>query len=243
MEGESADARREWSNIDYRIIRFLNQPEHCPLVVPDYYRAGRWRDHGCRGATFLFLRWCADCYGEGLLRELVRSPEAGRANIACATGVPLAELYRRWTLALYESGRGSSTGNRRGALRTLDLRGSVGDWNLAGPRPVIWEQNEERRSVSLAGTSTAFLELRSTGKSETRRIHIRAEPGCRLQISLLRLSGTWPRVEIDVPRDLPPSANGLLKAIARDDRGRRVSVWRTVRPTRSEGIPARTTHR
>lgn len=308
MEGESEEATRAWSNIDYRISRFLNQPECCPLVVPDYYRAGRWRDHGCRGATFLFLRWCVDCYGEGLLRELIRSPDVGRANIACATGVPFAELYRRWTLALYESGRGMAKTNRQGALGSLDLRGSVGDWKLAGPRPVIWEQSEEHRSVSLAGTSTVFLELRSTGRSETRRIHIRAEPGCRLQVSLLRLPDAWPRLEMDVkrsthagghtldvtlssktdrpieiesvswevnadqvwqtetiaaadirsitptsrargsifharlniPRDVPSSATCLLKAVARDRRGRRVSVWATIDPGSRERIAANT---
>ena len=39
-----------WSNLDYRISRFLNDPSKYPLVVGDYYRAGLWRCHGCRGA-------------------------------------------------------------------------------------------------------------------------------------------------------------------------------------------------
>jgi hypothetical protein len=301
MHGDSAENADEWSNLDYRISRFLNSPQRYPLVVADYYRAGRWRDHGCRGATYLFLRWCVDCYGEELLRRLMKSPNVGRANIAGATGVPFEELYRRWTLALHDSGRQTTEANRqdvtnrKGEFRSLDLRSSVGSWRLAGPRPVVWNLAAPLRSIPLTGTSTAFIELRSTGKSETRRIHIRAEPGCRLQVSLHRLPDSWPRLEMDVkrstnndvrtldvtltsktqqpmeveavtwevnadqvwrsetvrvsenafhvrlniPRDVPLSAPLLLKAVARDRRGRRVSVWATVRPTgNDEGIAA-----
>jgi hypothetical protein len=295
MHAEPRGAASEWSNLDYRISRFLNSPQRYPLVVADYYRAGRWRDHGCRGATYLFLRWCVDCYGEELLRRLMQSPNVGRANIACATGVPFAELYRRWTLALYDSGRQTANVNREGNFRSLDLRTSVGNWALAGPRPVVWNLAAPLHSIPLTGTSTTFIELRSTGKIETRRIHIRAEPSCRLQVSLHRLPDSWPRLEMDVkrstnddvrtldvtltgktqqpieveavtwevnvdqvwrsetvrvsenafhvrlniPRDVPLSASILLKAVARDARGRRVSVWATVRPTgNDEGIAA-----
>ena len=100
----------DWSNLDYRISRFLNDPQRFPLVVADYYRAGLWRDHGCRGATYLFLRWCVDQYGAGLLSDLLRSPATGTRNLERATGVPFPMLYRHWTMALLESGtHGSRT--------------------------------------------------------------------------------------------------------------------------------------
>ncbi len=53
-----------WTNLDYRVSAFLNEPEHYQLVVPDYHAAGLWRSHGNRGAAYTFLRWCADCCGD-----------------------------------------------------------------------------------------------------------------------------------------------------------------------------------
>ena len=61
------------SNIDYRVSAFLARPERYQLVVDDYYAADLFRSHGNRGSTYLFLRWCADRYGPGLLPALVSS--------------------------------------------------------------------------------------------------------------------------------------------------------------------------
>ena len=61
------------SNLDYRVSAFLSRPERYRLVVEDYYAADLFRSHGNRGGTYLFLRWCADRYGPGLLPALVRS--------------------------------------------------------------------------------------------------------------------------------------------------------------------------
>ena len=43
------------SNIDYRVVAFLANPERYRLVVDDYYAADLFRSHGNRGATYLFL--------------------------------------------------------------------------------------------------------------------------------------------------------------------------------------------
>ena len=88
------------SNIDYRVSAFLSRPERYRLVVDDYYAADLFRSHGNRGATYLFLRWCVDRYGPGLLDSLVRSPDRGVANLEAATGSSFADLFRRWTVAL-----------------------------------------------------------------------------------------------------------------------------------------------
>ena len=98
-----------WSNLDYRISRFLNGPQRYPLVVTDYYNTGLWRNHGCRGATYLFLRWCVDQFGDQMLGDLIRAPSQGRGNLEQTTGLPFEELFRRWTVALYQSGRHAAT--------------------------------------------------------------------------------------------------------------------------------------
>ena len=60
------------SNIDYRVSTFLSQPERYQLVVEDYYAADLFRSHGNRGSTYLFLRWCVDQFGPGLIPALIR---------------------------------------------------------------------------------------------------------------------------------------------------------------------------
>src|SRR5207244_1141125 len=87
-------------NLDYRVSAFLSDPERYQLVVPDYYRAGLWRSHGNRGATYLFLRWCADRYGPGLPAQLTQSSLNGTANVEAATQERFDELFRQWSAAL-----------------------------------------------------------------------------------------------------------------------------------------------
>src|SRR5262249_790057 len=128
-----------WGNLDDRIAQCLKFPERYPLVVSDYYRAGLWRSDGCRGATYLFLRWCIDQYGEELLPELVASPWAGTRNLEAATGARFANLFRAWTVAMMESGTERVSG---APLKWLSLRGRVGRASLNGPRRTAWDVPE-----------------------------------------------------------------------------------------------------
>ncbi|MEX2288584.1 MAG: hypothetical protein WD648_15915 [Planctomycetaceae bacterium] len=199
----------KWSNLDYRISRFLDAPQDYPLVVEDYFRTGMWRNHGCRGATYLFLRWCVDQYGEGLLRRLIRSPARGARSLEWATGQPFDELFRRWTIALYKSGRvarenvadatttspsDAAVPRNPGQYRTLDLCGTLSDWVLAGPRTHHWSIDNAGQELTVHGTAPAFLELTTNGRAGIRRIAVRGDYGSRLQVSLLRLDDDWPRL-------------------------------------------------
>ncbi len=122
------------TNLDYRVSAFLSRPERYRLVVEDYYAADLFRSHGNRGGTYLFLRWCADRFGPGLLPALVRSPTRGMANLEAATGVPFAELYRQWSVALFLSGLEPGRAAAADGFCSLDVRGPFDDWELAGPR-------------------------------------------------------------------------------------------------------------
>ena len=56
-------------------------------MVDDYYAADLFRSHGNRGSTYLFLRWCADRYGEDLTGARSSNRDArGVANLESATG-------------------------------------------------------------------------------------------------------------------------------------------------------------
>ena len=135
-----------WSNLDYRIARFLNEPSAYPLVVSDYYRAGLWRCHGCRGATYLFLRFCVERFGAQTLTRLIANPCRGTQNIELATGHSFGEIFRAWTLWLAEAGwRPAASPVRTGEspeteLAPLDLYGSLGEWGFAGPRTAALER-------------------------------------------------------------------------------------------------------
>ena len=180
-----------WANLDYRVSRFLDEPQRYPLVIPDYFRAGLWREHGCRGATFLFLRWCTDQFGTPLLRDMAQQPALGIHNLEEATGESFADLYRLWTLALAEPSRK--------AFPSVDLYGSLGQWPLAGPRHLAWRSGSGSnwQEVKLRGTSTAFFDLQRTGTSSRQRFEIRASQGTRLQVTLVRRPAHWPRISVD----------------------------------------------
>src|SRR5207248_10293264 len=92
------------TNVDYRASAFLSDPCRYRLVVDDYYAADLFRSHGNRGAAYLFLRWCADRFGPGLVPALVRSGRQGVANLEAVTGAAFDDLYRGWSVALFMTG-------------------------------------------------------------------------------------------------------------------------------------------
>src|SRR5262249_9785971 len=137
-----------WSNLDRRIATFLTTTADSPLVVRDHYRAGLWRDPGCRGAAYLFLRFCADHFGEGVLRDLVDGSEPGKANLNRATCERFPDLFRHWTIALAE-----------GRIPSVPLQGRVGECDLTGPARVVWPVDAGPCSLQVRGTAAAFVAL------------------------------------------------------------------------------------
>jgi hypothetical protein len=200
-----------WTNLDYRISRYLNDTAAYPLVVEDYYRAGLWRCHGCRGATYLFLRYCVERFGTQTLTRLVATPARGRRNLELATGCSFERLFRDWTLSLLESSDPQrktaspdppqkatpACGASRGQLASLDLCEPLGPWGLAGPRQRKWQIDSGPMNVELKGTSAAFVELSASGNDGLRRIHLVGARGIQLQVSVVRLSDDSPRIEVE----------------------------------------------
>jgi hypothetical protein len=165
----------DWSNLDRRIAAFLAAPQSAPLVVRDYYRAGLWRDPGCRGATFLFLRFCVDHFGEQLLRDLMNGPLAGKANLESATRMRFAELLRHWAIALSE-----------GTSAALPLDGKMRDGSPTGISRIPWTVESGPCEFDLSGTATAFIDLTNFGPKEAVRVNIHAAPTARLQLTVIR---------------------------------------------------------
>jgi len=178
----------DWSNLDDRLRDYLDAPERYPLVVSDYAGAGLWRDTGCRGATYLFLRWCVDQYGEDLLPRLIHGRVCGIGNVAQATAgrtvkTEFPDLFRRWSIAMYRSGLQGRAG--RGDYQSIRLRGPLGRYHLRGPHVRRWDVDAGEQTVRLQGTAVTYLELRTSGHSGPRRIQISGEFGSGLQVSIV----------------------------------------------------------
>jgi hypothetical protein len=75
---------------------FLRQPYF--TSVTHFIEAGTIEE---RGASWLFLRWLADQYGEDILRRLVHTSLTGKANVADKTGEPFAQLLGQFMIATY----------------------------------------------------------------------------------------------------------------------------------------------
>ena len=189
-----------WSNLDYRVSRYLTAPEEFPLVVPDYYRAGLWRNHGCRGATYLFLQWFVDTFGEDALARMIRNPQTGRKNLEQISGMPFDKLFRQWTVEMlspHAPGAPVAEPHPRGCnRRDLDIRGRAGEFVLAGPRTAEWDVPGEPCRLRVRGTAARFVALRPTRGDQPRQIRIAAAGGARLQVTLVRLPDALPFVEV-----------------------------------------------
>ncbi len=217
-----------WTNLDHRVARFLETPDQTPLVVANYRAAGLWRAEGPRGSTYLFLRWCVDQYGTGLLPALIYSSRSGIANLEAATGEPFDELYRRFAADLFlrtiHTSESSASSQSCVNLPRIDLASPLGKWGLAGPRYDSWNLSDPdfaEKEFQLRGTTSRYFVV-SSGEDGPRRIHIAAELGSRLQITLVRLPDELPRLH--------------LKTI-RTDRGK----WKLAL-SESNGIPLELSH-
>ncbi|HEV8000445.1 MAG TPA: hypothetical protein VGP63_11225 [Planctomycetaceae bacterium] len=232
-----------WTNLDYRISRYLNDTAVYPLVVEDYYRSGLWRCHGCRGATYLFLRYCVERFGSQTLTRLIGTPARGAHNLELATGCSFERLFRDWTLSLIDGSPSAAKSQTQarcghaltGQLAPLDLYGPVGRWGLAGPRPKSWDIDSASLTVELKGTSAAFVEMSASRAFGVRRIHLNGTRGMQLQVSLVRVLDDSPQIEIDGAWSRRTSPHGpITLAASRADTDNVLKV--TVRASRGEDL-------
>jgi hypothetical protein len=183
-----------WANLDYRVSAFLSAPESYRLVVADYYGAGVWRSAGTRGISYLFLRWCADRYGEQLVTRLVQSNLRGVDNLEVATRARFADLFREWSAALLLTGTGLDADGAL-PLRRLNLRRRLGERLLCGPRFTEVKLSGGRHTFELPGTGVTYL-LLHTPAGPRSRITITAAADAELQVSILRLPRAYPRLSV-----------------------------------------------
>jgi hypothetical protein len=232
------------SNIDYRVSAFLSSPERYQLVVADYFAADLLRSHGHRGSTYLFLRWCVDRYGPGLLPALVRSDRRGMDNLEAATGAHFADLYRRWSLAVFRSGMDSMTAPAPAAedgYRSVNLRATWGDWVLAGPRYSRVAPAGPADCWQAAGTSSHFAVVQgsATGAVE---IEVVGPAEAEIQVTAVPLEADRPRLDLSLHSRRGPDGDLYISARVAEQHGTPVRLsalsWEPQTPGPNPHSPA-----
>jgi hypothetical protein len=215
------------SNIDYRVSAFLSQPDRYQLAVEDYYAADLFRSHGNRGSTYLFLRWCADRYGPGLVPALVQSPRRGVANLEEATGCSFAELYRRWSVALYlsglEPGSPDAADDNGDAYRSIDMRRPLDGWELAGPRATSLSLEDPAERWDAAGTSSHYVlvDVPAVGGVE---VQVSGPETADLQVTAVHLPITLARLELSIRTTTGSDGDLLIRTQVRERGGQAVHL-------------------
>jgi hypothetical protein len=209
------------ANIDFRVSAFLTSPERYQLVVDDYYAADLFRSHGNRGGTYLFLRWCTDRFGPELLAALVHSDLRGVANLEAATGSTFASLFRRWSLAVYQSGWATDAARPRSAgdgYRSVNMRAPRGEWELAGPRFTRIDADGSSDRWMAVGTSSHFVIVEGS-RSGAVEIDVAGPAEAELQVTALPIGGLGARLDLSVTPSRGPGGEISLRAVVRERHG------------------------
>ncbi len=82
----------------FNAYEYLTDPSQHFLI----YRTGSGTIQE-RGASWLFLRWVTDQYGDGVLRRLSETKLVGTENLVAAAGAPMAKMLTNWFMANYVS--------------------------------------------------------------------------------------------------------------------------------------------
>lgn len=224
-----------WSNLDYRVASYLDQPAATPLVVESYTRHGLWRDAPVRGSSYLFLRWCAARYGNGLLSHLIHSPRRGIGNLEAATGERFEELYRRFAVEQFvgRSSQSKAAGDADETKLSWSSYQRAGDYQLAGPRFTRWDlaATPAPPVAEVAGTASAYYVL-SSSAAGARRISIQAEEGAVLQVTLVRLPSDAPRLKATAT----VSPRGDLAVSIQEESGSAVTLTHAMVTQRGEAV-------
>lgn len=97
-QGDTATFSSYAINDVYDAYQYLSATGSSPLLIPI--------DQGTLaeiGASWLFVRYLVDQFGDTLPRKLVRTTFAGSPNVAAQTGLPFTTTVTRWALANWVS--------------------------------------------------------------------------------------------------------------------------------------------
>lgn len=163
--------RGDWSNLDTRISRAQADPAGSPLIVDDYYRTGKWRDPGARGAAYLFLQWCERRFGQEWLDRTLTIPHFQPRLTGELNGLPCAELFRQWSIDRW--------------LNTASVN-QYGEHLVSRPAIQAWNVQQRKQQFEIVGGATSYWNLAATGQTGWQRIRITNPRQTPLQVTVWR---------------------------------------------------------
>jgi len=168
---------------------YLLNPEAHFLITPGS-SSGTLEE---RGASWLFVRWLADHYGDddngtSLTRQLVRTALLGYANVQAATGKAMSELVPLWQMANYLDDLPAFTpADPRLAYPSWNFRYIYDTLNAQRPDLIPREYPLQPDSITTgAGTKTGVMR----GGSGRHLRLIQAAEATGVDVLLVRQDGT-----------------------------------------------------
>lgn len=207
------------TNRDYRISEFYRSPESYPLIVPDYYRAQLWRNHGCRGAVNLFLEWCNQIQSEqSFPYRFTHHRLTGTEKIEQITSIPFSELFRQWSLHLASQALNRTTHEKS---TPFPPKFRCGKFLSTGPALRTWElSHNAKTSFNILASASGFLRLKPDNNTadhdQIQRVRIHVKDSSNLQLTLLK-----------IPKDGSPLT--LTAKFSSPDIKKQISEFREVR--------------
>lgn len=164
------------SNIAHRVQSYLSHPAQSPLIVRDYCRPEYWRHHGCRGAGYLFLKWCLDEFPDAELSDLAGDLPLNLHALESTTHCSFEELFANWTRDLGKQlATGLGSDGKPGSAETPPLAHHT--WKLDGA-------NEQTLVIRIGGTCADFVHVQSVDVCRW-QLSVETSTTARLRTSLL----------------------------------------------------------
>lgn len=190
-----------FTNRDYRISEFYRSPESYPLVVPDYYRAQLWRNHGCRGAVNLFLDWCNQIESaHSFPYRFTHHPLTGVKKIEQLTSHRFSELFRQWSLHLVGESLNAAA-LKKSAPHQPDMY--CGNFLVVGPALRDWTpERDQQTTLKVSSTASSFLHLKSDSQQPC-NLTIKVNGFRKMQLTLLKIPKSKGRLSLSAIADVP----------------------------------------
>lgn len=191
LGGDAVDAagQTEIANDIYRpnfdrAAFFLERPDTASLTVVS--GQGTLPE---RGASWLFLRWLGDQYGDFLFRDLTQTALNGVANVEAQTGEPFFRLFADWAVTLWTEDQAIPGLPERFQIPKWKLRDilrlqSTGEYALQPMQRTFADLRGDSIQATMAASSPFYVIVDAAGDTNDLQLDLNA--GASAGLAILR---------------------------------------------------------
>ena len=172
------------SNFD-RAAFFLQRPDTASLTVVS--GPGNLPE---RGASWLFLRWLGDQYGDFLFRDLTQTALNGVDNVEAQTGEPFFRLFADWAVMLWTEDQAIPGLSDRYQIPKWKLRDllklqSTGQYALQPMQRTFADLRGDSVQATMAASSPFYILVDAAGDTNDLQLDLNA--GASAGLAILRV--------------------------------------------------------